>query len=180
MNTNTIEEAADFFIDIHQWKIYHKSECDEKMLSLFPTRYFKVEFANANQYQSQQPEITHYYVADNSDGFRDWLKQKKISFIPSGRFTSILIDHDIFSLGGEFALYKAKFQSQQPTVEPKENIEMPDIDQLIEKFLPNQFDLQTFKPKQILFLKAAFQQGAAVMFHELKNRAEDKEAALQP
>lgn len=51
--------------------------------------------------------------------------------------------------------------------------EIPDINELIKKFLPNQFELSSFKPKEVLRLEAAFQQGAQVMFHTLKNKMEE-------
>jgi hypothetical protein len=53
----------------------------------------------------QQP--THYHVADNSNGFRDWLDKKKIEWMPNGHFTTIQLEgNDIFKLGAEFGLYR--------------------------------------------------------------------------
>jgi hypothetical protein len=50
---------------------------------------------------------THYHVADNSNGFRDWLDKKKIEWMPNGHFTTIpLKGNDIFKLGLEFGLYR--------------------------------------------------------------------------
>lgn len=59
--------------------------------------------------------------------------------------------------------------------QPKKDIsdkELPDIDELIKRFLPKHFELSSFDSKGILLLEAAFQQGAQVMFHTLKNREE--------
>jgi hypothetical protein len=50
---------------------------------------------------------THYHVADNSNGFRDWLDKKKIEWMPNGHFTTIPLEgNDIFKLGLEFGLYR--------------------------------------------------------------------------
>lgn len=42
------------------------------------------------------------------------------------------------------------------------------IDKLCKEYLPNKFDLKSFKEKEILFLELAFQQGANVMMNYLK------------
>jgi hypothetical protein len=58
----------------------------------------------------QQP--THYHVADNSTGFRDWLDKKKVEWMPYGHFTTIQLEgNDIFKLGLEFGLYRKEAMS---------------------------------------------------------------------
>jgi hypothetical protein len=67
-----------------------------------------------------EKQITHFHVADNSNAFHDWLRQKGIEFVPNGHFTSIPLEgNDIFSIGGEFALYKQKYQQKEVPVEDK-------------------------------------------------------------
>lgn len=66
-----------------------------------------------------------------------------------------------------------KLGEKLAAAKPIDSEEIPDINELIKKFLPNQFVLSTFKPKEVLRLEAAFQQGAQVMFHTLKNRREE-------
>jgi hypothetical protein len=67
--------------------------------------------------QETEGEITHYHVADNSIGFRQWLSDNNVDFIPNGHFTSIpLKGNDIFRLGERFALYKQ--QAQHKAVPP--------------------------------------------------------------
>jgi len=43
------------------------------------------------------------------------------------------------------------------------------IDELCKEFLPNYFELSSFKEREILLLESAFSQGAAVMMNLLKN-----------
>lgn len=81
-------------------------------------------------------DITHFHVADNSDAFRNWLKAKKISFTPNGHFTSILIDHDIFNLGAEFALYKQAALNKQGS-------DAVEFAELFQEFID--FSVPTFK-----------------------------------
>lgn len=42
------------------------------------------------------------------------------------------------------------------------------VDKLCKEFLPNNFDLSSFKEKEILLLESAFVQGANVMMNYLK------------
>lgn len=40
--------------------------------------------------------------------------------------------------------------------------------ELRKEYLSNMFDLDSFKPKQVLFLEQAFEQGAKIVFNRLK------------
>jgi hypothetical protein len=57
--------------------------------------------------QEQLPATTHYHIADNSTGFREWLDSKEIKWAPNGHYTTIpLEENDIFRLGMEFGVFR--------------------------------------------------------------------------
>jgi hypothetical protein len=98
-----------------------------RMMKVFPEyieRFGQAEHKEEKQEQveasSPSEPITHYHVADNSDGFRDWLKQNGIDYESNGHYTSIeLQGNDIFSIGYRFALYKQEaMQAKKSGVEP--------------------------------------------------------------
>jgi hypothetical protein len=61
---------------------------------------------NVAQRYSEMTEPKHYYVADNSDAFRNWLDKKGIEWTPAEHYTAIHLPNDIFDIGMEFGVYK--------------------------------------------------------------------------
>jgi hypothetical protein len=59
-----------------------------------------------------QPRVDFNWVGirDNSTGFQDWLRSRKIEFKPDGHVTFVSSEIDLFSLGQEFQQYKESLQ----------------------------------------------------------------------
>lgn len=53
------------------------------------------------------------------------------------------------------------------------------IPDLCDRFMPNAFDLSTFKPKEIEWLRSAWHQGAQVMFHQVTSMVLSQDAIEQ-
>lgn len=161
-----------------EWYFGIKEETGKPPLAMQIFYWFEtskvVKFDHLPQFEQKgninlKIDFTEGIIAEDTEGFVGVIEGLKI--VETGKTKQDVLEECLTSIKVLLA-YNSGIDIRKGNI--INDSEMPDVEVLCKTFLPNQFELKSFKRKEILFLESAFEQGARVMYNTLKNQFEDK------